>query len=341
MITPEKIREGLWAFPIVLLDNPLKWLNCYLIKGRPGNRNLLVDTGFNCPECRESLLEGMEALYLVPQETDVFLTHLHSDHSGNAAFLQELGCRLIMGSIDYRRLWFHGEGYWPHQKARALCEGVSGELLEQLFDHNPGVLYRPDRFSVEEVEDGSELHYGDYRLRCLFTPGHTPGHMSLYEPEKKILFSGDHVLFDITPNICNWPGIEDALGTYLDSLRRLKSFEVELALPAHRNIGSITLEERVRQLLAHHGKRLQETLDIVRTVGETNAYSIAGKMSWRIQVQNWEDFPPGQKWFAYGETLAHLDHLTARGLLRRQRDSRGMVTYVPGESFLFAPEEDN
>ncbi len=62
MIKVEEIREGLWIFPIALPDNPLKWLNCYVIKGNNSGRNLLIDTGFNLPECQNDLKEGMVAL---------------------------------------------------------------------------------------------------------------------------------------------------------------------------------------------------------------------------------------------------------------------------------------
>lgn len=94
MIEAEEIREGLWTFPIVFPDNPLKWLNCYVIKGEKGERNLLIDTGFRQPECRDAPVSGMNALGIHAEDTDVFLTHLHSDHLGNAAFLQQLGSRI-------------------------------------------------------------------------------------------------------------------------------------------------------------------------------------------------------------------------------------------------------
>ena len=44
---PKQIKDNIYVFPIVLPDNPLKWLNCYAIKGRAGERSLLIDSGFN------------------------------------------------------------------------------------------------------------------------------------------------------------------------------------------------------------------------------------------------------------------------------------------------------
>ena len=54
------IAENIWVFPIVLPDNPLKWLNCYVIKDREGGRDLIIDSGFNQPACLSDLLSGME-----------------------------------------------------------------------------------------------------------------------------------------------------------------------------------------------------------------------------------------------------------------------------------------
>ena len=71
------------------------------------------------------------------------------------------------------------------------------------------------------------------------------------------------------------------------------------------------------QLLAHHEARLCEAEDIIRRSPGVNAYDVAGRMRWKIKASCWDDFPPGQKWFAFGETLAHLDRLVASGRLER------------------------
>lgn len=327
MVKPEEIIRGLWTFPIVLPDNPLKWLNCYVIKGEPGDRNLLIDSGFKRPECLAALKEGMDALGIRAEETDVFFTHMHSDHTGNADSLQAMGCRIFMGSLDYSLFKYEFKKLRARTRKRALREGMSGEIYDQIFDRNPAVLYRTESFDAISLEEGDIITYGNYRLQCIFTPGHTPGHMCLYDEEKKILFLGDHVLFDITPNITAWSVMDDALGTYLDSLKKLREFDVELALPAHRSTGAVTLYQRIGELLEHHERRLEETQRIVEQNGPIDAYSISGQMSWRIQAKNWDEFPPGQKWFAFGETEAHLDYLVKRGLIKRDEDGEGNVKY--------------
>ena len=116
---PKQIKDNIYVFPIVLPDNPLKWLNCYAIKGRAGERSLLIDSGFNRPECLEALCCGMASLGLEPENTDVFFTHLHADHTGNAHALEELGCRLIMGRKEYGFMRAQQELNWGGDIDRA------------------------------------------------------------------------------------------------------------------------------------------------------------------------------------------------------------------------------
>ena len=77
------------------------------------------------------------------------------------------------------------------------------------------------------------LEYGGYRLKAILTPGHTPGHMCLYDEEKKIFFCGDHILGTITPNITIELGADNPLQSYLDSLAKVEKLDVDLLLTAH------------------------------------------------------------------------------------------------------------
>ena len=318
------ITENLYSFPINLPQNPLKWLNCYVIKGRPGERNLLIDTGFNRPECLSDLLRGMEELALRPEETDVFFTHFHSDHTGNAGALQSRGCRLFMSGVDRDAIrGFDREA----ANRRMLSEGMLPDVLEDVVTNNPGRKYISDPYDAEPLAEGDILSCGGYRLECILTPGHTPGHMCLYDRERQLFFLGDHVLFDITPNITFWTIMEDSLGSYLKSLEKIMDLPVSLALPAHRHTGRVSMRERIEELFRHHAFRLGEAERIVREQPGIHAYDIAGQMTWSIRAKNWDDFPPGQKWFAVGEALSHLDHLVLQGRVVRETAADGRVTY--------------
>lgn len=326
----ERIVDDIYTFPIDLPENPLKWLNCYVVKSETG-RSLLIDTGFNRPECLEALLAGMQELELNPETTDVFFTHLHADHTGNAAALQKMGCRLFMGGIDAAICSGPQKNSFAQLQQRALTEGMTEDLLKLIFDHNPAAIFASPPYDVITLEEGATLSYGGHTFECIHTPGHTPGHMCLYDRAHKLMFLGDHVLFDITPNICAWAGVEDSLGAYLDSLRKIAAYDIEIALPAHRHTGNVSVQERADTLIQHHMARLAETERIIADAAGLNAYQIAGRMKWRIRAENWDTFPPGQKWFAFGEALAHLDYLVLHGRAVRSADSKGNIVYALGQ----------
>ena len=228
-----------------------------MIKSGSG-KNLLIDTGYALPESRRDLEAGIRELELTPENTDVFLTHIHADHTGNAAYLAKLGYHIIMGERDY-----HGviEAHSPDfygARQKSIDAGVPADVLDAIFVHNPSPIMLPEMFPAETVKAGDVLEYGGHRLECLPTYGHSPGHISLYDREHEIIFLGDHVLFDISPNIVLWTWEDDALGEYLKSLLAVQELPVKTALPAHRTAGSIPLAARAEELINHHQRRIEE-----------------------------------------------------------------------------------
>lgn len=324
----EQIRDGVYRIGVTLPQNPLRELNSYVICG--DGRNLLIDTGFNRPECLEALQGGIRELGLDMECTDIFLTHLHSDHVGLASQVAGKGSRIYMNPIDnagMNRFLTHPDG-WGNQALRFLGEGFPPDELAVVKENNPGRKYRPN--SVLEaipVEDGTEIEVGGVRLKGIFTPGHTPGHTCLFCEEEGVLFTGDHVLFDITPNITMWPNMPNALGRYLESLEKVRALPVKLALPGHRHTGD--LEARIQALFTHHRNRVGETLAIVQREPGLTAYQVASRMTWDIKADSWEAFPLNQKWFATGEALAHLEYLMEEGQVAREAGPEGSARYVP------------
>ena len=316
----KQLTKDLWQLDIPLVGNPLKNLNSYLIVGE---RSLLIDTGFRQQPCREAMEEQLLQIGVDRDRLDIFCTHLHSDHTGLASELIRPGCRVYIGEIDGPLLKRCDDpSYWRQLYQEYMLDGFSPEEMDGLWFSNPaktqGSPWREGLYTF--LRDGAVLHYGDGTLRCVLTPGHTPGHMCLYDVERKRLFCGDHVLFHITPNICRWTGVRDSLGSYLHSLDETSRLDVAELYPAHR-AETGNLQERIAQLKAHHAHRLEEAQAIVARTPGLTAYQVAGQMNWSIRCRNWDDFPLSQKYFAVGEAMAHLDHLETMGRVRRKLDA--------------------
>ncbi len=323
-----EICPGIFRIPIPLPRNPLRELNAYLVRGR--ERSLLIDTGFRLPECRQAMAQSLRAIGAEGDPLDIFLTHIHTDHMGLASELVRPGGTIYVGQLDFpftSQTW--EDNYWRVIDRRFLAEGFPKEELAVTTATNPARTLGADLDlpNYRAVKDGEVISVGDYTLEVVATPGHTPGQLCLWLASEGILFTADHVLFDITPNITMWPNLPNALGHYLESLEKIRAYPVKLALPGHRHTGD--LNGRIEALMAHHRARVAETRSIVRRAPGSTAYQIASQMHWDLRVKSWQDFPLNQKWFATGEALAHLEYLTERGQVHREQNPRGVAVYLP------------
>ncbi len=311
LINVEQVYQSpiIYKIYVPLKGNALKNLNCYVLIDH--GESLVIDTGFRTDECREALMGGLASIGVSPEHTKLFITHLHSDHCGLAEYFDHPGSTIYMGADEYTSLQYSlNDRTFNELNERLLREGFPEEELREANSDNPARVYRPSRlFPAALMRDGDELRIGSVTVQTLPAPGHTPGQMILYIPEQKIMFTGDHVLFDITPNITTWPEMKDSLGEYLISLDRILEYDVETALPGHRGISDKTVAQRVAEIKRHHDRRLSEIREVLRDNPAANAYEVASRLTWSLHGATWDTAPKQQKWFAVGETMAHLDYM--------------------------------
>jgi glyoxylase-like metal-dependent hydrolase (beta-lactamase superfamily II) len=322
-----KIAKDIYMIKVPLPENPLKNLNSYLIKGT--TRNLLIDTGFNTQICYDALSEGIKEAGIDMDNTDIFLTHLHSDHAGLCARIASPNSNIYMSRVDSQHIKkFFNINYFENLETIFYALGFSKEEFADNIKSSPIVKYAPPiETEYTEIEDGFLIDLGNRVIKAVLTPGHTPGHMCLYIESEKLLFSGDHVIFDITPNITKWRGFNNSLRHYMDSLNLIKNMPVELTFSSHRNpMGNCI--ERIDELLNHHEIRITEAHNIVRKCPGLSPYDIAAKMTWSIRAKDWKAFPVVQKWFATGEASAHLDYLEDEGKVK-STNIDGEIKYWP------------
>ena len=312
-----QVYPGIFQTQIPLLNNPLKELNCFIIKG--GDRHLIVDTGFNQPTGRQCLLDALSELGCELSETDVFITHLHSDHAG------------LTGAIKNDLNKAYASEYDSAAINRPYTSAAEAPLAMRMSDEmgfppdpnerletkaHPGILNRCDRaidFTV--VKEGDILTCGEFSFEVIDIAGHTPGQVGLYDREKKIMFCGDHILGKITPNITFWTFELNSLGQYLGNLDKVAKMEIDHLFSAHRYLVE-DHKVRIAELKAHHARRLAEVCEII-SEKPTSVFDTAAKMKWDFAGGVFLDFPATQKWFASGEAFAHLEHLFHEGKITK------------------------
>jgi len=308
-IMPEEVASNIYRVEIPLPAIPLKALNSYVIKGQ--ERHLVVDCGLRRKECRVAMRAGLDALGIDLADTDFFITHFHVDHLGLVSDLATKRSRIYLNGPDAARIAMP-------KVEDALAAGFPPEEIDAAFRAHPGARYGarlPIPFSMPQ--DGQMITAGEYKLRCVATPGHSFGHLCLYEEEHNILFSGDHILKEITSNIQAWFDGWNPLKEYLQSLGRIGKLAVTLVLPGHGRIFTDIIA-RIAELKEHHAMRAKELLSVMKR-GPRTAYQLASGMTWDIVCDSFERFPISQKWFATGETVAHLVFLEEMGKVWKER----------------------
>ncbi|MCX2179583.1 MBL fold metallo-hydrolase [Streptomyces sp. SKN60] len=321
---------GVWSLRVPIPDNPLGHTLVHVVDTDRGP--VLVDTGWDDPESWAELTTGLGTLGLAPGDVHgVVVTHHHPDHHGLSGKVREAsGAWIAMHAADIavvRRTRESAPGTWLDYLARKLAAvGAPEEHLAPLRAARaaggrmrtlPGLRSAlPDR----EIVPGELLDLAGRRLRAVWTPGHTPGHVCLHLEEAHPaglpghgrLFSGDHLLPGISPHIGLYEDPEDAtatdpLGDYLDSLERIGRLGVAEVLPAHQHAFA-DAAGRVRELLDHHEERLAGLLALLAT--PLTPWQLAERMEWN---RPWDRIPHGSRNIAVSEAEAHVRRLVKLG----------------------------
>jgi glyoxylase-like metal-dependent hydrolase (beta-lactamase superfamily II) len=318
----EQVFPGLFQIKVPFQGNPLQDINVYII--RDGDKSLMVDNGIDLPETRRELLDDIRELGLDLKKTEFFITHSHPDHCSNTPVLANLDSVIYLGKADIAMLSY-GSGEMQEKLALQTANwGLpEGDLLG-------GSAFKPVHPMFEFAEkrdwrfnspvDGDVIKAGDYTFVCIETAGHSQGHLCLYEPDKKIILCGDHILRNVTPIILSLGPDDNPLAEYLLSLEKVNRLDIRLALPAHRGV-IVDVKARIEEIKLHHRSRLSEVLSILD--GKClNTSQVASRMHWDVSYQSWEMFPMWQRMMATSEAEAHLQFLVGKHQVRKQVEGR-------------------
>ncbi len=301
----EQVRPGLWSIPVPVPNNPIRYILVYALELRNGAA--LVDAGWNTDEAWQALVNGLRvAGFAAGDVRGVLVTHLHPDHYGLAARVRAAsGAWIALHHADASVLEErYGDRFLARIRTLLTGAGVpAGELAELL---RVTATLRDDVRAIPPdvlLEDGDRPELDGWALRTVWTPGHSPGHVCFYDPSRRLLFSGDHLLPRISPSVALYTRQRvSPLADFLDSLRKVRALEVDEVLPAHEYRFRV-LDARVDALIAHHEDRLRAVEALVSRWPGITAWEVAVRLPW---ARPWEQIRGHMRRLAVAETLAHL-----------------------------------
>jgi glyoxylase-like metal-dependent hydrolase (beta-lactamase superfamily II) len=307
----ERVLPGVWRLRLPLPWPGIPHGNAWAVAA--GGGVVLFDTGIHGPG---SLDELERALAMVDLRLDsvrlVVCTHAHVDHYGEAAtIVARTGCELWMHpahghlteAADDPQAWLE------RRLEIARQSGISEQALRRYAsrrrDDDIGIagIVEPAR----ELVDGVTVDTDAGAWEVVETPGHAPSHVCLFEPERRLLISGDHLLGRISLYF-DYGHTPDPAGEFLDSLDRVQRLGARLCLPGHgRTFTDVLAHIRANRELV--GARVGSVLDAIaaepRTVVEIVPL-VYGEPLTELTAGWW-----------LSETRCYLQHLEATGRARR------------------------
>jgi glyoxylase-like metal-dependent hydrolase (beta-lactamase superfamily II) len=287
--------------------------NVYVLPGEPVT---LIDTGVGRDEAFRIVERELQALRIPLNKIgQIVLTHHHLDHFGLARrLLDRCDAQVFVHDEDWEVVHNYESWQMPfisQTRERLQAWGTPASDIESstMLLVLGGRLLAQATPSVRLV-DGQELPAGRGKLEVVHTPGHTPGSICLRHG--RCLFTGDHILPNVTPNIAGGLHSPGLLGRYLESLQRVLGLPAQglVAYPGHGDPIS-DVAARVQALLDHHRQREETIVGLLRTGGPKTVYEIAralfGKLHGHHVILGTAEV------FAHLEKLADEDRVVLRG----------------------------
>jgi glyoxylase-like metal-dependent hydrolase (beta-lactamase superfamily II) len=313
----ERVLPGLWRLRLPLPWPGVPHCNAWAIAA--GDGIVLVDTGMHEPGSLAHLERALDQVGLrLDHVRLVACTHAHSDHCGQAApILERAGCELWMHPNHAHATAARGD---PEQALARRIEvarqsGVPEAPLRAWAEARRGggssvpEWVEPHRALVPGVEIPTDLG----RWQVVETPGHAPSHVCFFQPERRILLSGDHLLGRVSLYY-DYGWTPDPAGEFLHSLDAVDRLGARLCAAGHaRPFTDVDGHVRAARDLVH------ERLKAARA-------ALAGGPKTAFEVQPAVHGQPvsaatGAWWLS--ETLCYLTHLERTGRVARELGEDG------------------
>jgi glyoxylase-like metal-dependent hydrolase (beta-lactamase superfamily II) len=307
----------------------LDHINLWLLEEADGWT--LVDTGYGDQQTH-TLWERHFATTLRGKPIiRVLATHCHPDHLGNAAWIaQRFGCRVTMTHGEFLAAHALIDERAAHRpvdtcdlfRRHGLPDADVAAFAARGNQYRRGVPVAPANF--DRLLGDDQLTAGGDRWRVIIGHGHSSEHASLFAPGNDVLISGDMLLPKISTNVSVWPSEPDGdpLGRFLASLAEYEALPPSsLVLPSH-GLPFRGIALRVGQLRAHHDARLTELYEAIA------ASDVPVSATQMMPVLFRRELDLQQRFFAMGETIAHLNHLWRQDRVRRLHSADGSLHFA-------------
>jgi glyoxylase-like metal-dependent hydrolase (beta-lactamase superfamily II) len=299
-------------------------VNVYLIEGTQGN--LLIDTGLDTPEAFGALRDTLKfSGFGFKDITVIAATHIHPDHYGMVDKLKQVsGGKVALGEIEAKFVDSRcgkPDVLLKQVKALLAANGVPEAELTELAESSMAVkqfvgAVKPDII----LKDGDKITVATAEFKVILTPGHSPGHICFYEPKRKMLFCGDHLLSDMFPHIGFHPQSgENPLSDFFKSLEALSNLDVNFIFPGHGSVFS-GFKLRLGELNYYHDQRQREVIRIIET-DTKSAYQIATELPWTPGGES----TPFKKLSAFDRRLAVMETLAELKLMASEGKAQKVV----------------
>jgi glyoxylase-like metal-dependent hydrolase (beta-lactamase superfamily II) len=311
----ERVLPGVFRLRLPLPWPGVPHCNAWAVEAQDGF--VLFDTGMHQPDSFSHLERALAMCNLrLEQLRLVVCTHAHSDHYGQAATLVErAGCELWMhpNHEHMTRMAEDPQAVYARRMEVARQSGVPEEPLRryesQLNSRESGIagVVEPDRELLPGVSIATDL--GDWTVHE--TPGHAPSHVSLFQPERRLLISGDHLLGRISLYF-DYGYTPDPVGEFLSSLDVVERLGARLCLAGHgRTFTDVQAHIQGNRKLVD--ERLKSVLAAV-SAEPLSAFAV-------VPHVYGDSLAPANAHWLLSKTLAYLTHLQAIGAIAR----------IPGE----------
>lgn len=290
----------------------------------------LFDTGMILPGALEKLEADLESIGCsTGQISDIYLTHVHTDHCGMAGILQDKSkANLHLSEVAHQ---VHSHFQRVDEligQARLFFtkHGVPPRDVEAIVEEIEDVSSRIPKFEVQSLlRDHEVRRFGSRSFEVVFTPGHAAGHVCFFFRDERLLLAGDHILPYIPPSLS--PNIYDEvfqpLPSYLQSLAIIEKMPIDTVHPGHGNSFS-GVEERIREIRAHHELK-KEALQKFLTARPKTTFEVCSDIIGNAAA-NWDDW---EKFMALNETYVYLQALKHEGVIQETMQG-GVLCYSVG-----------